>query len=533
MDKKKGNKKRNKFKLFIVLIVLMIILVLGIYNFRNYRLYKYVVTNEEEKLDIYYNFDKMIIWNKTINYIKENKKEVRFIGKDNIVTIPSYDFTKYYNFNIDVFDEVSNEEEFKNLDTCIIDLVKFSDAYATRKISLKLSNKLSENTFVDIYKVESDKNILLKKNAKVDDGGIVGFNISEEDTDCKKYLIVNVPLKDISIENEKLEANNGTSISIELKLIPENATYGKLKYFCNTDSLNISNDGVVNAKEAGEYSIIISDVLDVVKKEVTLIVNATAEKIIVNKSSVTLQEGDISKINATVHPENAINKELKFESTNSDIATVDENGKVKGVSLGECEILIKTTTEPIVEKTVKIAVVEKSSYQTNNVQGLTYIQGVLIANKKYSLPADYNPGVDATALNAYYNMRNAAVENGYSLPIISGFRSYETQKNLYNRYVSIYGQAAADTFSAQPGKSEHQTGLAFDLGWVDDDYAYTDEGKWLAQNCYKYGFIIRYPEGKESITGYKYEPWHVRYLGNPLATEVYNSGLCLEEYLGI
>ena len=141
--------------------------------------------------------------------------------------------------------------------------------------------------------------------------------------------------------------------------------------------------------------------------------------------------------------------------------------------------------------------------------------------------------MDQTALNAYYEMKSEANKLGFSLEIMSGFRSYTTQEGLYNRYVNTYGQAEADTFSAKPGHSEHQTGLAFDLGWVDDAYADTDEGKWLAQNCYKYGFIIRYQKGKEDITGYKYEPWHVRYLGNPLATDVYNSGLCLEEYLGI
>jgi len=201
------------------------------------------------------------------------------------------------------------------------------------------------------------------------------------------------------------------------------------------------------------------------------------------------------------------------------------------------EIIIYTNSEPKISTSVKIEVLEKKTVVSSNIpdspKEVTYIKGVLIANKKYALPSNYNPGLDQTALNAYYVMRDAALQEGFDIKILSSFRSYETQKGLYQRYVNTYGQAAADRFSAQPGKSEHQTGLAFDLGWIDDTYGETAEGKWLASNCYKYGFIIRYPQDKEEITGYMYEPWHVRYLGNPLATEVYNSGLCLEEYLGI
>jgi D-alanyl-D-alanine carboxypeptidase len=130
-------------------------------------------------------------------------------------------------------------------------------------------------------------------------------------------------------------------------------------------------------------------------------------------------------------------------------------------------------------------------------------------------------------------MFQGAANEGISLWVASGFRSYETQSWLYNNYVSIDGKAAADTYSARPGHSEHQSGLAFDLNIVADYFANTPEGIWLANNCWKYGFIIRYQAGKEAITGYKYEPWHVRYLGKDTAKAVYDSGLCLEEYLGI
>ena len=92
---------------------------------------------------------------------------------------------------------------------------------------------------------------------------------------------------------------------------------------------------------------------------------------------------------------------------------------------------------------------------------------------------------------------------------------------------------AADTYSARAGHSEHQTGLAFDLNSLEESFGETREGIWLREHCWEYGFIIRYPKGKESITGYMYEPWHVRYLGKSAAKSVFESGLCLEEYLNV
>ncbi len=171
--------------------------------------------------------------------------------------------------------------------------------------------------------------------------------------------------------------------------------------------------------------------------------------------------------------------------------------------------------------------------ETVSDSGLTYIDGVLIVNKTYSLPKDYNPGVNATAESAFNKMQSAAAAEGLNIYISSGFRSYEYQSGLYERYASRDGYAAADRYSARPGHSEHQTGLAFDLNTIDDSFADTREGKWVAENCHKYGFIIRYPKGKENITGYMYEPWHIRYLGVDMATKVYESGKTLEEYFGI
>ncbi|QHJ70634.1 D-alanyl-D-alanine carboxypeptidase family protein [Planococcus halotolerans] len=168
-----------------------------------------------------------------------------------------------------------------------------------------------------------------------------------------------------------------------------------------------------------------------------------------------------------------------------------------------------------------------------------YVDGILVVNKVYALPSTYNPGIIPVAQQGVNAMVSAAKSNGVYLSVISSYRSYSYQSTLYNNYVKRDGQAAADRYSARPGHSEHQTGLAFDFGgtnqnhWLESSFADTSEGKWLAANAHKYGFILRYPKGKESITGYMFEPWHFRYVGSGEAPKIKESGKTLEEYLNV
>lgn len=156
---------------------------------------------------------------------------------------------------------------------------------------------------------------------------------------------------------------------------------------------------------------------------------------------------------------------------------------------------------------------------------------IVIANKHYPLAADYNPGEDPTALAALHELIVAMQAEGYAISDqYSGFRSYETQVGLYQSYVDQDGVATADRYSARPGYSEHQTGLAFDL--IDTSGNLVQElgaSKWLLKNAAKYGFIVRYQEGKEASTGYMPESWHLRYIGED-AKDVAASGKSLEEY---
>ena len=167
--------------------------------------------------------------------------------------------------------------------------------------------------------------------------------------------------------------------------------------------------------------------------------------------------------------------------------------------------------------------------------GVTYIDGVLIVNKTYSLPSSYGNGLTDEVSTAFQKMKNAATKDGITLSIISGYRSYSRQDTIYHNYVQRDGKSEADTYSARPGHSEHQSGLAFDLNSLESSFANTKEGKWLNEHAYEYGFILRYPKGKTNETGYVYEPWHFRYVGEELAKKLYNDGnwITLEAYFGV
>lgn len=261
---------------------------------------------------------------------------------------------------------------------------------------------------------------------------------------------------------------------------------------------------------------------------------------------ITLEEGESSMPIVTMYPDNAPDKSEIWTSSDESIACVDDIGNITALSEGECIIKVQSAVTPDVYAEVSVTVTaapqpeeteepepaEETEPDESDIQ-LTYIDGILIANKTYALPPDYAPGVDPDAQAAFDKMQSAAAAEGLNIYISSGYRSYDYQSGLYERYVERSGKAEADRYSARPGHSEHQTGLAFDLNTIDITFADTAEYDWLKVHCAEYGFIIRYPENGESITGYMYEPWHIRYLGTETAQKVYESGLTLEEYLGI
>lgn len=251
----------------------------------------------------------------------------------------------------------------------------------------------------------------------------------------------------------------------------------------------------------------------------------------------TAEKYSITEIVETATSENET-QTSESEKSNSESTSTDTSASEKSKTDKSSEKSTDKTTDKSTSsfKSTTKSTTKKSTTKnttTQKVQNITYIKGVLVVNKTYALPENYAPGVNSEAKKAFDSLAADAAKEGLNLYIRSGYRSYSYQKDLYNNYVARDGKAAADRYSARPGHSEHQTGLAFDINSLSQSFENTPEGKWLAKNCWKYGFIIRYPKGKESITGYMYEPWHIRYLGKDTAKAVYDSGLTLEEYLGI
>jgi len=189
----------------------------------------------------------------------------------------------------------------------------------------------------------------------------------------------------------------------------------------------------------------------------------------------------------------------------------------------------------IVEDPNNRVITTSKGYTLKISNGLATIDGIVIANKSFGLPSNYGSGLTNETVNSFNSMISDAATIGINLYQVSGYRSYYDQLYIYNNYVARDGQAEADRYSARAGHSEHQTGMAIDVNSLYQSFEDTPEGIWLNNNCYKYGFIIRYPKGKEEITGYMFEPWHVRYVGVDLASKLYNNGnwITIEEYFGI
>ena len=197
--------------------------------------------------------------------------------------------------------------------------------------------------------------------------------------------------------------------------------------------------------------------------------------------------------------------------------TLNENGEITEVT--DDWLLLVNKTHPLAE-----------SYEPSDLIVVQHQVGSHAAIMRY-MRKEAAEHLDA--------MCEAAAEEGHEIGIRTAYRPYSYQKGIFNDYVNRYGEEEANKFSARPGQSEHQTGLCADVTSPSVDYKLTTEygeapeGMWLAENAHRFGFIIRYPLGKEDITGYQYEPWHVRYVGEEHAAKIYEQGITLEEYLGV
>ena len=314
---------------------------------------------------------------------------------------------------------------------------------------------------------------------------------------------------------------------LKIKLIGKNET---IEVFTKYKDKGVKIEGTknkvktinkVNTNKPGTYTI----TYKIAHLKTTKTVKRKVKVVDTTNPVITLQGDEV-----TIYQNDTYNEPGYTATDNYDkdlTSKVKTTNNIDNKKIGTYEVTysVEDSSKNKAEVKRKVNVIEKPKTPG------TYIKGILIVNKKYSLPANYNPGVNPTASAALKQLQQAAANAGHNIPLISGFRSYSRQQTLYNNYVARDGQALADSYSARPGHSEHQSGLAFDVGKLDNNYGSTPAGTWLKENCHKYGFIIRYPKGKESITGYQYEPWHIRYLGVEHATKIMNQNITLEEYL--
>ena len=232
----------------------------------------------------------------------------------------------------------------------------------------------------------------------------------------------------------------------------------------------------------------------------------------------TVASAVIEEINGSNNSEDNSNLE------NSQISNTQENGTLDNTT--------PQYNNNIEESNDYLMLINKNSGINEN-----YIPPDLVIPNVEFRVADYMcREMRLDAANALENMFNDAKEDGINLIAISGYRSYDYQKVVYDSSVATEGQEYTEHYVAIPGTSEHQTGLVMDL--LSDEYLSLDEGfentmafQWLMDNMANYGFILRYPRGKEDITGYDYEPWHLRYVGVDVAKEIMSKGITLEEYL--
>lgn len=365
----------------------------------------------------------------------------------------------------------------------------------------------------------------------------------------------------LSVSLSALALDGGEEHTVSISYTPSDAKDVNIVWKSeDTETATVDENGVIKGVNTGETVITVTDTVTGKSADVKVTVNGLElpSSMTFDKESVTLEVGEKYESVLCFTPEDITNTSAIFYTTDSSIASVTNEGIITAKGEGNCTIeayyendnrlvaYLEVTvidsfpiTDPETSSAPKPApkpepVPNPDDFHTiEEIDGITYVDGIMIANKTYTLPADYDPGVHPEAQAAFDEMQAAASEDGISLWVISSYRSYYDQEAIYNRYLQWDTKEVVDTYSSRPGHSDHQTGYTFDVNSLEQSFEYDPAGQWLADNCYKYGFIIRYPKGKEDSTGYMYEPWHIRYIGVEFATKVTTSGLSLEEYLGI
>ena len=245
--------------------------------------------------------------------------------------------------------------------------------------------------------------------------------------------------------------------------------------------------------------------------------------------------------------------ELTKEKKNKSLLNLMSSKYYMHKNLSQYEEYLDLNPNKTIDEVIKdVNIHHNYAYYENTIAANTSLNYEMLVNKYYYLTEDYEPDdlvvistkyswgtagsqkIRKEAYDAFIEMHEAANQNGIYLMVNSSYRDYASQERVYNNYKTNHGEEYADKIAARPGYSEHQTGLALDIFSLKSSaqatFKDTDAYAWLKDNSYKYGFILRYPENLENITGYNFESWHYRYVGKDLAKKVYDSGLTYDEY---
>ena len=241
-----------------------------------------------------------------------------------------------------------------------------------------------------------------------------------------------------------------------------------------------------------------------------------------NTNSKTKKILGLDKQTITYYKEEYNNRYISYKEKNPNLS-IEEIITHVNIGLDQKHY---TSTKPSTNLNTPYILVNKYNYLDKEYTP----QDLEEINNVYSIPGKQLVKV---AKMAFEELTQSAKKEGFNIRAISTYRTYSYQKGLYDNYVKNYSKEEADTYSARPGFSEHQTGLAVDVDNIKDyfeNFEKTKEFNWMQENAYKYGFILRYPKNKEHITGYMYEAWHYRYVGVDIATYITKNNLTLEEY---
>lgn len=287
----------------------------------------------------------------------------------------------------------------------------------------------------------------------------------------------------------------------------------------NTSNENLPNNIIEDKIKTKLSSLNYSDKdIEFIKKELSDDnINYLIEKNIDNKIAMNI-------INETYYIDEYLEKYINYFNENSTLSPKEIITRVNA----HLDTEFYTNTEKTDDTLGKFVILNKHYYSDGNYKGKDLID----VDSSYNLYG-YDFQLSKECYEAFLKMYNDAKDKGYAFKINSAYRSYEKQVTIYQGWINKDGQALADTYSARAGFSEHQTGYAFDVRdypFTNDDYSKTKSFTWVSENAYKYGFIIRFPKDKEYITGYQYEPWHYRYVGEEAAKYIYENDITFEEY---